>query len=157
MRSPNRWSCLPCSFAYVLDCDLQDIINFVGHDGSDIIFPDLSEPLRRRAFHIQEMLDFCYSKSYVVTPIEARPIGGVDDRHKFLLRADYVSRLQSYMGSSKGVLTGIGKNGTPHAVASKYSTQTIYNPANDDCENIESFGIQTYWMLTRLDYDPKIF
>ena len=44
LRKPERWMCLPASFAMVLDLPLGDIFREIGHDGSQVVWPDLLEP-----------------------------------------------------------------------------------------------------------------
>jgi hypothetical protein len=71
---PNRWSCLPTAFAMVLDIPVSQIFDYLGHNGEAIVWPQLEEPRCRRSFHIQEMIDFCFSKKYSVTGIDAIPM-----------------------------------------------------------------------------------
>lgn len=54
-KQPNCWSCLPTAVAILLDVDLKDVLDKLGHDGSEILFPDLPDPIGRRAFVIQEI------------------------------------------------------------------------------------------------------
>ena len=78
-KQPNKWSCLPTSFAIVLNCPVQEIFDYLGHDGSEIIWPENKDPFNRRAFHIQEMIDFAYfEKDFYVTPFEFYPQSEVE-------------------------------------------------------------------------------
>jgi hypothetical protein len=70
---PNRWSCLVTAFAMALDIPVAELIRLVGHDGSEIVNPELPEPGCRRGFHIQEMIEACWSQGHSVTPIEVFP------------------------------------------------------------------------------------
>ena len=63
-KQPNRWSCLPTSFAMILDVDVNELIRKIGHDGSEILWPNLEEPYCRRAFHIEEIAMVCYGLGY---------------------------------------------------------------------------------------------
>src|SRR5260221_108718 len=72
-KQPNRWSCLPTAFAMVLDISVKEVITEIGHDGSEIVYPNLEEPKCRRAFHIQELIDFAISIGVSVVPIEPLP------------------------------------------------------------------------------------
>lgn len=38
IKSPNTWSCIPAAFAMVSDFELDEIINEIGHDGSEVVF-----------------------------------------------------------------------------------------------------------------------
>jgi len=57
-RQPNGWSCLPTSFAMTLDVPVDKIISYMGHDGSEIYFPNRPDPFGRRAFHPQEIMPY---------------------------------------------------------------------------------------------------
>jgi hypothetical protein len=71
--NPNAWSCLPAAFASALEVPVNTILNLVGHDGSEITDPDLSDPLCRRGFHPQEMIKLCLKASMPVTYVELAP------------------------------------------------------------------------------------
>ena len=64
----------------VLDMPLADIFDEIGHDGSQIIWPDLPEPMCRRGFHPQELIDVCLARGYAATRIELSPVH--DDRDR---------------------------------------------------------------------------
>lgn len=56
IKQPNLWSCVPTSLANLLDLSLTKVIDIFGHDGSEIIYPDLPEPQNRRCFTEDELL-----------------------------------------------------------------------------------------------------
>ena len=127
-QTPNRWSCLPTSFAIVLDIPVSEMIERIGHDGSQLAFPTLREPECRRGFHIQECIDVALSLGVSVTPIEAFP------RHAPAVDVNPIlidfpggneDRFRRTIGTSKGVLTGRGLH-TQHAVA--YDHNLIFDP-----------------------------
>src|SRR4051812_22249881 len=57
----------------VLDLPLETIVKILGHDGSEKYWPEYPEPRCRRGFHIQEMIDLCFSLGKSVTPFQAYP------------------------------------------------------------------------------------
>lgn len=61
---PNNWSCLLYATSLVSGYVDSVIIKFVGHDGSEIIDPNLPEPLKRRGFLPHEMIAFLWSKNF---------------------------------------------------------------------------------------------
>ncbi len=71
-KQPNMWSCLPTAFAMVLDIPVNQVIQEIGHDGSEITWPELIEPFKRRSFHLQEMSKVCLSKNLNITVIESK-------------------------------------------------------------------------------------
>ena len=62
--------CMAEAFASILKTDVQNIYEYLGHDGSEIIWPELEEPLCRRTFHPQELIRFCLSHGHAVTQLE---------------------------------------------------------------------------------------
>ena len=70
---PNQWSCAITSLAMVLRVPVQELIDRLGHDGSQIVFPDLEEPMCRRGFHSQELMDLALQWGFIVSPVELFP------------------------------------------------------------------------------------
>ncbi len=63
-RQPSNWSCFITAFAMCIDTPVADLIAEVGHDGSEIIWPELREPLNRRAWTLQELYTPCIRRGY---------------------------------------------------------------------------------------------
>ncbi len=129
-KQPNRWSCLPTSFAAILGIEVEGFIRHLGHDGSEILWPMLKEPACRRGFHIQECIDVMDRCDYSVTPFEAIPqhvpaftvpaipilFGGSEEAA--------MEHFRKIIYRTTGVITGISLNG--HAVA--YDQGVICDP-----------------------------
>lgn len=60
------WSCTLDAFAMSLEVSQKELIDLIGHDGSEILWPEEPEPQCRRGFHLQELLvaalkiNYCY-------------------------------------------------------------------------------------------------
>lgn len=65
----HPWHNLAAAYATVTNSTLEEVIDFCRHDGSEIIWPNLADPLNRLGFHTQEMIDFCLTKNYFVTAV----------------------------------------------------------------------------------------
>ena len=65
---------MPLAFAMALDMPVADLLAAIGHDGSEIVFPSLPEPLCRRCFHVQELIQVALSRGLAVTPVELFPV-----------------------------------------------------------------------------------
>ena len=140
----NNWSCLPKAFALALEVDFANLIRKVGHDGSEIVRPELPEPYCRRSFHIQEMIDYTTWLGYSVTPIEAFPRSVVDDI-VLPLPGDHVKRMVDYLSRYSGVLTGQGvPSGRHHAVA--WKNGRVLDPAGV-ANDLNDFAINTFWII----------
>jgi hypothetical protein len=127
----NNWSCLPTAFAIVLGIDVADFIKHIGHDGSEIIWPTLKDPMRRRGFHVQECIDAASRGGCAVTPFEMFPrhapaftvpsytivYGGSEEAA--------MARFRRIVERTRGVITG-HTNAAGHAVA--YERGTIFDP-----------------------------
>jgi len=121
--------CLPTSFAIALDTPVAAILAETGHDGSEIVNPLLPEPLCRRGFHIQELIDVCLRHDSAVTPVELCPIlspaPDVEPREVFAEEAGNWQRLADAIRGSRGVIEGTSRRSF-HAVA--YDHGRIYDP-----------------------------
>lgn len=141
---PNGWTCLPTSFAMVLNMTLGEVYLIVGHDGSDIIWPDILEPDCRRNFHIQEMINLAYARGYAVTPFEALP-----NSAPYTFQKPHVIEydVEKYMHDNRGVLTGLNHQEKRHAVA--WDGRNIIDP-NGYNYSLEDFSLETFWMVSEI-------
>jgi hypothetical protein len=137
---------------------VNDICKQVGHDGSQILWPELPDPQKRRAFHIQEMIDVAWSRGFCVSPIEGHPVSLVQhcnfrDTFTVPMLHGNMYRLNRYLELSQGVLTGLNLSGRRHAVA--WDGQHILDPASGEAYERHLFQIETFWVLTRADLFGK--
>lgn len=148
IRQPNRWSCTAAAFAMVLDIDFDRFIGLIGHDGSEIIRPQLPEPLCRKGFHIIECIYACYDVGYSVTPFDAIPCGIVNNHVLDLWdKNEGLMRLFKVIMHEQGVITGYTSENRPHAVA--WDSTHIYNPASDYVSllDLNNYKIETFWCV----------
>lgn len=80
----KRWQCFPTAFAMLhlheefppLGSRILTparVMELIGHDGSAITHAGLPEPLKRRGFHIQEIIDVALYLGYAMTEIQHSP------------------------------------------------------------------------------------
>lgn len=111
----------------------QKLIAEIGHDGSDIVFPDEPEPLCRRGFYVEEInvvLLKLYNSVLVGMPFPGSPAGD----HPMIF---------------DGILLGksIGSSADEdHAVCWKAREQRIYDP-NGANYKLNSFNMDAYYAL----------
>lgn len=153
-NQPNRWSCLPTAFAIVCDVPVSVFIDMVGHDGSEIIWPELPEPFKRRSFNVQEMIDPCLNMGLAPIRIETYPHSypRIDLEKGYKL--DGRQRLTHYVGKYDGVMIGEFIRGKPHAAAWNHAEQRIYN-TNNLVTMLENFHLEEFWMVMELDTIPR--
>ena len=126
--TPNRWSCVPAAFATAINVEVQTLIEKIGHDGSEIIFPDLEEPLCRRAFHVQELCIALFSLGYFVSGYDCLPLALCDEDHMYTVEyPDEKALFKEIMSNSIGVGCGrIQNTNTTHAFA--WNGERCYDP-----------------------------
>jgi hypothetical protein len=123
-KQPNRWSCLPTSFAMALDISVEPFINRIGHDGSPRVWDNLPEPKCRRGFHIHGCIEVADRLGKSVTPFELVPMHAptMSVEPIRVTFTDNLARFKRVISASRGVITCLG-----HAVA--YENGVIYDPA----------------------------
>ena len=101
----------------------------IGHDGSEIVFPTLPEPLCRRCFHVQELVQVALSRGFAVTPVELFPVLQPTEvgpfRNTVLYRDNNWQRFEATIRASRGVIDGTGAR-FGHTVG--YGHGRIYDP-----------------------------
>ena len=147
IRNRNSWSCIISAAAMVLDKHPDVIEECIGHDGSEIIFPEMRDPARRRGFHVQEIIDCAHVYGYAVTPIEALPISTPDMVHMYEVKFRK-ARFKCYLRSNIGIVTGRTRL-WGHAVA--WDRQRAFDPrtgpmALDECR----MEIDTFWLFSKI-------
>lgn len=131
---PERWLCMATAFAIALELPLEDFLFLVGHDGSDILFPELPEPQCRRGHHIQECIDVAIKLNKTATPIELVPAikgpkGNIIIAYGNSPQGN-LERFRSVVENCRGVIEGQVPGGCFHALA--FDRGTIINPDNGE-------------------------
>ena len=100
----------------------EEMIKRIGHDGSEILWPNLPEPRCRRAFHLQECIN-AVQREFAVTPFELSGHLTPDGVSVFEINFSY-----PLLDAWTGVALGRGKMGFKcrHAVA--FCAGEVYDP-----------------------------
>jgi len=87
--------------------EADELMRVIGHDGGEKV-TNLEEPLCRRGFHIQEIIDALLVMGFAVTEIEADPGLIYTDGTTIDLfsSSEAEDRLKFYIGCSEGVIYG---------------------------------------------------
>lgn len=149
IQSPNDWSCMATSWAMALGIGLDVVVAEVGHDGSEIVWPDLPSPHCRRGFHPQEFYPLARTLGFAVETVESKPmlqnirgdiltLPGVDWEH--------------CLSNCHGIIGGYTRSGTGHAVA--VHAGRVYDPRGrvydvSRCD-IRGFTPEILWILIGL-------
>jgi hypothetical protein len=121
--------CLLYSFAAVLETEPSVLIEELGHDGMEVVWPDLKKPYCYKGFHIQEMIDLCMHRGYSCTEVQAMPTSLPPPSAYMHLMAHNIGphicysmskikpRFKTYLMGNEGVLYGQTGRGMSHAWA----------------------------------------
>ena len=128
-----------------LNISVLDAVEFVGHDGSDVVFPELAEPMCRRGFHQQEMIELALHLGVSPVPFQVLPsLRSECGQFSHAMYPHVTLRFEMFheiIGSSKGVLEGACRK-CHHAVAYEYGR--IFDPDgrefNYSLKNCEAQG-----------------
>ena len=153
LQKQSGHHCLIYALAMALDIDANTILEMLGHDGTDIWWPEKTEPLNFRGVHIQECIDVATKMGHGLMPIEFCPMITPDMKvapKQIWNDTECNVRFQNYLTGNIGVL--IGERATPkgnfgHAVG--WDGENIYDPIGQiyGLDN-EHFYIREFWMLT---------
>ena len=93
---------------------MEKIIELYGHDGSEILWPELSEPLKRRGFHWQETIQVCLSQNIpcwvLFNQLHVQSCDQADPKF-------YDVALSRILDESNAVIAGTLPSGQRHAIA----------------------------------------
>ncbi len=155
-RKPESWLCLATSFAMALGISTEVFCDIAGHDGGEIVFPDLPDPLCRRGFHIMEAIFVAMRCGASVTPVQlmpvirSTPIAGAETaketvvNYHFNVTSDPTENnwryFQDFIAAHTGVIECSTPRGRQHAVAFQFDH--IFDPdgrsfpySREGCEN----------------------
>lgn len=122
MKQTHPWSCFADSFALVAKCETQEIIDFVGYRGDEIIFDNVKH--NRQGFALNHLIAFMLTKGYSVTPVNLEYYQGPNEEpypvKKYTLPELF---LEQCMSQYSGVLVG-----SHHAVAWDVDRFVILDP-----------------------------
>lgn len=125
LHQPNCWSCSVTALAMVIDRSISEVISVIGHDGSEVVAPELpsSDPLRHHGFHLQELVDAAIWFGYRPIWIELEPVARIGNKdidihfRSWVYNGDIdiaptcefpgnLGRFQYYMTKNKGIILG---------------------------------------------------
>lgn len=109
-----------------LSIPLKEMIRRIGHDGSEVLWPELKRPWR--SFHIQECIQVAYTLGYSVTHFEKEFYSTPNGVLHYAQHGEFEIK--------QGVLLGIS-NGVHHAVG--VDGRMIYDPNRDVRYPLDSF------------------
>lgn len=134
----------------LLGISIEETLQEIGHDGSEIIWPHLTEPSCRRAFHISEIIELFDCKGFSLTPIDCLPrsvpfLASDVEPYNIQFEAN-LQRINTHL-LAPGILIGYGPYGNPHAAA--WNGCEVHDPTGTIYE-LEAFRIGTFWKMAAI-------
>jgi hypothetical protein len=137
LQQPNRWSCLPTSFAMTIECSIEQFITHIGHDGSVEYWPELPEPLNHRSFSLEECIRAAwigFNAMYAIFPSK-QVLYPTPSSQPLIIELG-----REYIPYRNNVCVFLGEiNGNRHAVA--WDGERIFDPNGTIYSNVDSFSI----------------
>src|SRR6266487_4578029 len=124
--------CGPASLAMLLNQPLQLILELLGHDGSEIIWPEEKGLRQRRGFSVEEFKDIADHFGYALMEIAGCPAISPDGIkaplfiEQFPFRRNNEERLFHYMSKYPGLIVGYYSPEIYHMVA--WDRGKVYDP-----------------------------
>lgn len=127
-QKPSSWTCLATSFAMAFDMKVEDLFARVGHDGSAIVDPHVSDPARRRGHHPQEFVDVALSLGLSLTYVELLPLLQFTSGRQLQVdfRQPHFQRFGELIRKTRGVVMGVTPSRFQHAMA--YESGQFFDP-----------------------------
>jgi hypothetical protein len=146
----DKPQCLLYAFAMALDHPVQQIIDYLEHDGMEVVFPHAPKPQCYRGFHHQEFVDYCLWHGIHAIMVEGLPcLGYRNDKHFIWDERLLQSRMDIYLKLYDGVLVS-----DRHAVAWCKDEQKCYDP-NGLIYGVDRFEIREFFILAKGDANEK--
>jgi hypothetical protein len=150
---PNRWSCSVTSAAMVMDIPVVELIDKIGHDGGDIIFPDNEPPNCYRGFDISEIIDAAMKFGYAMTPIHAIPVATPNglDTYDVFPEDKIKPRMDYYLDRFNGIAYGIRINSKHyHVIAWDKEERQWHDPSGGIWQRDKpTIDLSTLWVFQK--------
>lgn len=134
----------------VLNLRVEKLLEQLGHDGSEVLWPDLRDPFRRRGHHIEEIQYVAWRMGAFFVPFvprwEYNPDAAPDRR---FVAYDRAEACRQVMWRTDGIMVGQYKRGSPHAVAWDSKERLIYDPEGNIIDDHTSFQCDTFYACIR--------
>lgn len=139
IKQPNKWSCSIASLAMLLDLSFDQVIQEIGHDGSELWWSD--DPRPQRAFSIQELIDVALRHGIALIQIDGCPAtsDSKGDRPRPIFPDSFETRLMSHMEGNKGLVTGYYAPDKFHMVA--WDGSKVHDPMDGRVYSFDEVGI----------------
>jgi hypothetical protein len=118
----------------ILNKSLPEILKQIGHDGSEVWWPENKEPMSRRGFTTQEFIDVAWANGYAMMEIlqpemwDGETLESRKLIEEFPFNRTFEERILYYMGLYSGLIVGHHNPINKHMVAWDHRSREIYDP-----------------------------
>ena len=155
VKQPNRWSCAAAATASLLDLPLQQVLDGLGHDGSEIIDPNARFPTCYKGYPMEEIIDYCLTEGVGLVQLSAMPNYTTNGENEFELWPEDVclARMKKYMDIYDGLLVGPSLAGMHkwHVVAWDAKKQQCYDSAHHEGVKVPTITVAYFYIALRLN------
>ena len=142
----------------VLGKSVAEILELFGHNGLQVLWPDLKEPNRYRGFSEFDLIEVCYAEGYAALPIPMCPVfhpPGHPDRAVTVFNEEQtLERVNKYMDGNIGIISGWLSADIKHACA--WDGFSVFDPQEpriytfDDPPEVHKIMIETFYLIDPL-------
>lgn len=157
VQQQNSWSCAACCAAMITGETLEDVVEFIGHDGSEIV-EESNHPQKRRSFSMHDILGYLWTKDFWLGAIWAWESLLGDD-----LSAEMVTDGESHLGwqFKEPALVMVKSQVLPppckHVVY--WDGKHIWDPHIPEPQSLSEYVILEWWPVVKFEagiYGEKI-
>jgi len=155
LMQPNRWSCSITSAAMVMGITIQELVDEIGHDGSNKVFPDLPEPMCFAGFDISEIVDAAFDLGWSMTPINTIPTCTPDGENirDVYPESKIMDRVNHYLDHFDAIGMGQRYGGNNwHTIAWSKDEQRWHDPSGPILQKDKPpIQLATLWVFSKLE------
>ena len=141
--------CMPCCAAMLLDMSLESVLDIIGHDGTEVLWPEYDDVRRYRGFCIAEIQDVFHARGRLLAQVYAYPsmAPAMDAKpHRVWGVDECKHRLDNYLCNHAAMLMTETETGSLHAVAHS-AEGLIYDPARGVLTSVHGM-IREAWLVS---------
>lgn len=154
-KQPNRWSCAAAALAAILDKPVHEVIEQLGHDGSEIVDANARFPGCYRGYPMEEIIECAFKNGVVLMKMAAFPHGTTTGENEFALWSEEYchERIESYMKEYDMMLTGPSQYGTKrwHVIAWDHVEQKFYDSSAPKPLEAATIDVVYFYLVLRLN------
>jgi len=99
----HKAQCMLYAFAMAMDVDVTTLIANIGHDGTEVLWPELASPKCFRGFHITEFVYTCFRMDYAIYEFPRNLSLGYSEETEKEIKPNFKIELDAIIRFNRGV------------------------------------------------------